>query len=39
MDQDRVYGRAFAVAYSTYDKEGSIIPGFRNERWFIKVEN
>jgi signal peptidase I len=39
MDQNRIYGRAFMISYSTYDKKDSILPGFRNERWFKKLEN
>jgi signal peptidase I len=39
MDQDRIYGRAFLISYSTYDKEGSFLPSFRNERWFQPIKN
>ena len=39
MDEDRIYGRAFLISYSTYDKQGSFLPGFRNERWFQEIKN
>lgn len=39
MEQNKIYGRAFAVAYSTYKKEGSIIPSFRTDRFFVPISN
>lgn len=39
MDQDRIYGRAFLISYSTYDKSGSFLPGFRHDRWFQEIKN
>ena len=39
MDQNRIYGRAFRIAYSTFDQPETIIPGFRNDRWFVPINN
>ncbi|WP_161597747.1 signal peptidase I [Fluviispira multicolorata] len=39
MDEKNIYGRAFTIAYSTYDRENSIIPGLRNDRWFKELTN
>ena len=39
MDENRIYGRAFAVSYSTYDTPDSWFPSFRKDRWFIKINN
>lgn len=37
MDEDRIYGRAFLVSYSTYSEDGSWFPKFRSERTFMKI--
>lgn len=39
MDENRIYGRAFMISFSTYTKPGSIIPRFRGDRWFKKITN
>jgi signal peptidase I len=39
VDQNSIYGRAFLISYSTYDKPKSFLPGFRNERWFSPIQN
>jgi signal peptidase I len=39
VDENKVYGRAFAVIWSTYDKEDSWLPSLRNNRWFMKLTN
>ncbi|APJ04611.1 signal peptidase I [Silvanigrella aquatica] len=39
MDQNRIYGRAFLISYSTYDKKDSLLPGFRSDRWFKEIQN
>lgn len=39
MDEDRIYGRAFLISYSTYDTPDSWLPKFRNDRWFKNIEN
>ena len=39
MNEDRIYGRAFLISYSTYDKEKYFLPGFRSERWFKEIKN
>ncbi len=39
MDENRIYGRAVLVSYSTYDRPDSLLPGFRNERWFSPIKN
>lgn len=39
MDQNRIYGRAFMISYSTYDKPGSFLPSFRSDRWFQEIKN
>lgn len=37
MDEDRLYGRAFLISYSTYSQQGSWLPKFRSERTFMKI--
>lgn len=37
MDEDRIYGRAFLITYSTYHENGSFLPKFRSDRWFAKI--
>ncbi len=39
MDEDKIYGRAFMVTYSTYHKGTAILPSFRSSRWFLKIPN
>ena len=39
MDEKRIYGQAFLISYSTYDEPGSILPKFRSDRWFKKIED
>ena len=39
MDEDRIYGRAFLISYSTYDTPDSWFPKFRNNRWFKPISN
>lgn len=39
MDEDRIYGRAFLISYSTYSQDGSFFPKFRGERTFMKIKN
>ncbi|BBH54311.1 signal peptidase I [Fluviispira sanaruensis] len=39
VDEKNIYGRAFAISYSTYDKPGSFLPEFRNDRWFKEITN
>lgn len=39
MDIKRIYGRAFLISYSTYDKPGSWFPAFRSDRWFKPIAN
>lgn len=39
MDEKRIYGRAFMISYSTYDSPGSVLPHFRNDRWFKELKN
>lgn len=37
MDENRIYGRAFMISYSTYSQDGSVLPKLRNDRWFAKI--
>ncbi|MES2615850.1 MAG: signal peptidase I [Bdellovibrionota bacterium] len=39
MDEDRIYGRAFLISYSTYDTPDSWLPKLRNDRWFKTISN
>lgn len=39
MDDSRLYGRAFLISFSTYDKPNSWLPHFRGDRWFQKITN
>ena len=39
MDENRIYGRAFLVSYSTYDTPDTWFPKFRSDRWFKTITN
>lgn len=40
MDENRLYGRAFMISYSTYEDPNSWWPfKFRTDRWFSKITN
>ncbi|MBX9702981.1 MAG: signal peptidase I, partial [Silvanigrellaceae bacterium] len=40
MDENRIYGRAFLVSYSTSNyHQKTLIPVFRSDRWFKLIEN
>ena len=39
MDENRIYGRAVLISYSTYETPGSWLPKLRNERWFKVIQN
>lgn len=39
MDENRIYGRAFLISFSTYDTPDSWLPKLRNERWFKEILN
>jgi signal peptidase I len=39
MDQNRIYGRAFLISYSTYETPDSWLPKIRNDRWFKAILN
>jgi signal peptidase I len=37
MPEERIYGRAFLISYSTYENPNSWIPRFRSDRWFKTI--
>ena len=39
MDEERIYGRAFLISYSTYDAPDTWFPKFRSDRWFQPIKN